>query len=89
MEINGQNVNKGTALKYLCKYLGIKPQETMTLGDEKNDISMLKLTEWSFTFTSSNQQIKDSSRYVLNTRTSKIIIDAFKIYDKEFKNDRT
>jgi hydroxymethylpyrimidine pyrophosphatase-like HAD family hydrolase len=69
--------------------LGIKPQETMTLGDERNDISMLKLTEWSFTFTSSNQQIKDSSRYVLNTRTSKIIIDAFKIYDKEFKNDRT
>lgn len=85
LEINGQNVNKGTALKYLCKYLGIKPQETMTLGDERNDISMLKLTEWSFTFTSSNQQIKDSSRYVLDTRTSKIIIDAFKIYDKEFK----
>jgi hydroxymethylpyrimidine pyrophosphatase-like HAD family hydrolase len=65
--------------------LGIKPQETMTLGDERNDISMLKLTEWSFTFTSSNQQIKDSSRYVLDTRTSKIIIDAFEIYDKEFK----
>ena len=85
LEINGQNVNKGNALKYLCKYLNIEPKETITIGDEMNDILMLKLTEWSFTFSSSNQQVKDSARYILDSKISKIIIDAFKIYDKEHK----
>lgn len=41
-EINGAACNKGAALMYLCKYLNIKPEQVMALGDNGNDIEMLQ-----------------------------------------------
>lgn len=42
IEFNHKNVNKGMGLKFLCQYLKIKPEETMALGDNWNDLSMIK-----------------------------------------------
>ena len=35
-------VDKGTGLKRLCDYLKVKPENVMALGDQANDMPMLK-----------------------------------------------
>lgn len=42
LEFNPAGVNKGAGLLWLAKKLGIKPEETMALGDNFNDLSMIK-----------------------------------------------
>ena len=41
-EISSQNVNKWTAIQFLIQKLGIQPEEVIAIGDNMNDISMLK-----------------------------------------------
>ena len=42
IEINHSEVNKGNALKWLCKKLGIDISELIAFGDGGNDIDMIK-----------------------------------------------
>lgn len=42
LEVMHKNVNKGIALQFLAQKLGISSDEIMAIGDEKNDIPMLK-----------------------------------------------
>ncbi len=87
IEINALYVSKGNALKKLAKILKIKNTEMLTVGDQKNDISMLKLTEWSFTFNDSPEEVKNSARYLINHDNENAIIKVLKIYSKEVDND--
>ena len=87
IEINALYVSKGNALKKLAKILKIKNTELLTVGDQKNDITMLKLTEWSFTFNNSPEEVKNSARYLINHDNENAIIKALKIYSKEVGND--
>lgn len=48
LEMNNFNANKGYALKKLCDYLGITPDEVMAFGDTGNDCEMLKIAGLSF-----------------------------------------
>lgn len=42
LEFNALGVNKGTALKWLADYLNIKTEEVIAIGDNYNDIEMIK-----------------------------------------------
>ena len=42
LEFLNENADKGRALERLAKYLGIKNDETMAIGDAGNDIPMIK-----------------------------------------------
>ncbi|EFG56093.1 hypothetical protein C5L18_000988 [Lactobacillus amylolyticus] len=42
LELNHAGINKGTGLIWLADKLGIKPEETMALGDNWNDLSMIQ-----------------------------------------------
>lgn len=42
LEFNHSGVNKGAGLLRLAKNLGVKPTETMALGDNFNDLAMIK-----------------------------------------------
>lgn len=42
------NISKGAAVLRLIDRLGISPEEVATIGDSYNDISMLKVTPYSF-----------------------------------------
>lgn len=42
LEIVPKGVNKGTAIRNVADYLGIKVENTISVGDEANDIPMLK-----------------------------------------------
>lgn len=42
IEFNQMNVSKGQALKWLANYLGITIEETIAVGDNENDITMIQ-----------------------------------------------
>jgi Cof subfamily protein (haloacid dehalogenase superfamily) len=80
IEIMPLNVSKGKALERLCHYLNINIKETMPIGDEKNDISMLSLSPHSVTFQSSSESVRQSAGHVLNDETSVIVAKAIETY---------
>lgn len=84
IEINANYVSKGNTLKQLAKILKIKNNEFMTIGDQTNDITMLKLTDLSFAFNYSPVEVKNAAMYVLKKDDKEnAIINALKIYNKE------
>ena len=42
IELNDRSATKGDALQALCDRLGLRPEETMALGDGSNDLSMIR-----------------------------------------------
>jgi hydroxymethylpyrimidine pyrophosphatase-like HAD family hydrolase len=42
IEFNHRGVNKGAGLISLAKLLGVKPEETIAIGDNYNDLSMIR-----------------------------------------------
>ncbi|MDR0875035.1 MAG: HAD hydrolase family protein, partial [Clostridiales Family XIII bacterium] len=41
-EIGGKGVSKAAAVDFIAKREGIRPEETITFGDNSNDASMLR-----------------------------------------------
>lgn len=63
LEINKRGVNKGKGLKMLAEYLGISLDEVMALGDNYNDIEMLKTTKNSVVMANAVDEIKAVAMY--------------------------
>lgn len=42
LDINIKNTNKGSAVKFLAEYLGIDLKEVIGIGDNENDLNMVK-----------------------------------------------
>ncbi len=57
IDITPKGVNKGSALKKLLKHAGISSQDVMAIGDNENDIEMLKIVGWPVIMNSSNPVI--------------------------------
>lgn len=41
IELGSSKANKGTAMRYVCDYLGIEIKDTIAFGDGENDVEML------------------------------------------------
>jgi hydroxymethylpyrimidine pyrophosphatase-like HAD family hydrolase len=80
LEIMPVNVSKGKALERLCSYLNINIRDTMPIGDEKNDISMLSLSPNSVTLKSSSESVRQSAGHVLDEESSAIVGKAIQKY---------
>lgn len=63
IEFLSPNTNKATALKSLCDDLSITSEEVMALGDEQNDIEMLKWARHSVAMGNASDAIKELARY--------------------------
>lgn len=64
LELNPIGVDKGTALKQLVDYLHIPIEETMAIGDNDNDISMLKAAGISVAVANASDHVKEIVDYV-------------------------
>jgi hydroxymethylpyrimidine pyrophosphatase-like HAD family hydrolase len=80
IEIMPVNVSKGKALERLCNYLNIDIKNTMPIGDETNDISMLSLSPHSVTLKTSNELVRQSAGHVLDEETSTVVGKAIETY---------
>lgn len=64
MEINAKGVNKGVALKKVCDFHGIDLEDTMTIGDNYNDIEMLEVAGHSCAVQNAHLQVKETADYI-------------------------
>ncbi len=64
IEMNAKGVDKGYGLKWLAKYLHLKTDEIIAIGDNYNDVPMLKEAGLGCCVSSSLEDIKSVSDYV-------------------------
>lgn len=63
-ECVAKGVNKGDAVSYLCKRMGLSANDVITFGDNYNDIPMLKFAKLSFAVENANEDVKKAAKYV-------------------------
>lgn len=59
IDINSSKINKGFAVKTLCKHLNIKLKDVICIGDGENDLSMFKLAGKSVAMANARAEIKN------------------------------
>ena len=64
LEINSNNVNKGIALEWLSNYLKININETIAIGDNNNDLSMIEKAGLGICVQNAIDNIKSKAKYV-------------------------
>lgn len=64
IEINCKEVSKGNAVKLLGEYYGIRSDEIMCIGDNENDISMIKYAGLGVAMGNAIEELKAVSDYV-------------------------
>ncbi|MBR1737630.1 MAG: HAD family phosphatase [Firmicutes bacterium] len=64
LEFNPKNVNKGSAIKELCEYLGISTDEVIGIGDSYNDIEMIEISGVGVAVQNANDDVKKKADYI-------------------------
>ena len=64
LEINKKGTNKGRGLQMLAEYLGVPIDETMAIGDNYNDIELLKTAGLSIVMANAPEEIKALGDYI-------------------------
>lgn len=77
-EIYDEKASKGAALEYISSYLNISLNETMALGDNYNDISMLETAKISVAMGNADDEIKKRCSFVTLNNTENGV--AYAIY---------
>ena len=67
LEIFNIEASKGNAVKALCEYYGFSKDEALTIGDNFNDLSMLKYSGISVAMGNSPDEIKKMCTFVTKT----------------------
>ena len=62
--IQPRGVDKGSALRGLCRVLGIPPEAAVAFGDDLNDIPLLKACGWGVAVSNALPQVKAAAREV-------------------------
>ncbi|MDZ7834056.1 MAG: Cof-type HAD-IIB family hydrolase [Alkalibacterium sp.] len=76
LEINHQNAQKGIAVSQLAKQLGIKADEVMVLGDNINDLSMMKWAKYSVAMANAEPEVKDVARFETSSNRENGVAEA-------------
>lgn len=64
LEITPKTVNKGLAIQRLATFLGLTLDETMAIGDEENDRSMLEVVGTPVVMENGNPELKKIAKYI-------------------------
>ncbi len=63
IEINSATCNKGNALAFLARHLGIATEDIMSIGDNGNDLEMLAFAGISVAMGNATEQVKKVAQY--------------------------
>lgn len=64
IEMLPQNISKGATVMRLAEMLGVKPENTIGMGDYNNDIEMLQLTALSFSPENAPEEVKNQAMHI-------------------------
>ena len=67
IEFNAKNANKGQALRFLCRHLGLDVSESMSFGDSSNDLSMIVAAGVGVAMANADKALLDAADYVTDT----------------------
>ena len=67
IEINEKHANKGEALAFLCRLLGVDQKDTMAFGDGSNDKSMILAAGVGVAMANADEELKAAADYVTDT----------------------
>ena len=56
--------NKGYGVEFLCDFLGVPIENAVAIGDEENDISMIRNAGVGVAMKNAVQSVKDAADYV-------------------------
>lgn len=79
IEIMQKNVSKYQAICEICDYLGINNDEIASIGDQDNDIPMLKYSKLSFAMKNSIDKVKEVSDFVVASNDEFGLLEAIDI----------
>ena len=74
--INEVKINKGFGLAFLLKNLNIDFDEVVAIGDSETDIPMFKQSKFSFTFESSDENVRKSATHIVGGTNGEGLINA-------------
>ncbi len=83
-EITNKNVNKWNALKFLADKLKIKQEEIMAIGDNVNDIEMIKNAGYGIAMGNSSPQVKKYAKEVTLTNDEEGVAEILKRHLNDF-----
>jgi hypothetical protein len=89
LEINHKNAQKGLAVAKLARKLGLKADQVMTIGDNINDISMLKWAKYSVAMENAAPEAKEAANYLTSSNRKNGVAEAITrvLSGKIYKND--
>lgn len=67
IEITHKEVSKGTALRYVANYYGVKLDEVVSIGDGRNDIPMFRVSGFSIAMGNSDNYVKEAAHLVTDS----------------------
>lgn len=67
LEINSNGIDKGNGVKKLGEYYGIKKEEIICIGDNDNDISMIKYAGLGVAMKNGSENIKEVADYITDS----------------------
>lgn len=67
LEILDKRVNKGEGVKMLAEHLGILRESVMTLGDQQNDLAMIRYAGIGVAMGNAIDEVKEASQFVTKT----------------------
>ncbi|WP_315081663.1 Cof-type HAD-IIB family hydrolase [uncultured Clostridium sp.] len=69
-EVMQKDVSKGNAAKILSEKLGIKPEEVICIGDNENDLSMIKFAGLGVAMGNGSDIVKKVANYITDTNVN-------------------
>ncbi len=81
VELGNAEASKGTAVEYLAKHYGAKLEQTIAVGDQRNDISMIKKAGLGIAVQNADEELKKHARVALDyTNDEDAIAKIIEIY---------
>ena len=80
LEVMAQDVNKGSALQVVCDRLGIAMEDTVAVGDQENDMTMIQSAGMGIAMGNGAQALKECADAVTVTNNESAIAEVIKSY---------
>ncbi|MCL1935769.1 MAG: Cof-type HAD-IIB family hydrolase [Defluviitaleaceae bacterium] len=80
------NVNKGSAISFLCEHIGISLDDVVTFGDSFNDIEMIKLAGLGVAIENAVEELKECANYITKSDCNNSALEELVDYVIELNN---
>lgn len=80
LELFNKNVSKAEAIKKIGEYYGIKQEETIAIGDEINDLSMIEYAGLGVAMGNAKEEVKKIANYITDSNDEDGVRKVIEVY---------